>query len=806
MALASAAMLFAACSQEDLLSPQEQLAQSPENNAIQFGTYMGKTGVTRAGYEGSIASAAGLQSVTDGFGVFAYYTGTKTYNQAQYYNSAAVADGDKLVPNFMYNQRVYWDDTNYPSGSGYITSWTYSPLKYWPNEIETGANHAADDQNNNSANDPAISAPHGSGDYYGGNVSFFAYAPYTYVTPSTGTPKTTDDASSSWGNYNGGTTDGITALTSNASKGDPKVTYVVASDGNVVDLLWGTWMGPRENAVKEGNNTGAVGDNDASNDLTGDTYENRILGNYRTNADQTKEKTTGTIGFLFKHALAKIGGSTTYGTGDYSKYGFLVVLDLDDMKGAETGGFYTNNGLSGGSQTTKVTINEITIDAFSLANTAPAGSPAVWKYLKKNQGDFNLATGQWDILTATNTQNANGYETATTDDDAARITHNILPTTTDIADTRNATLATSIAEAMEGAIHKDWDDQPTGVTTVAQNVYAAETNPMVFIPGTQTELYVTCDYYVRTKDANLQKGYSEVRQKIRKKITFTTPLELNKQYSLLMHIGLTGVKFTASVANWDLNTTDPNYDVDGVGGDDIHVEDVYVPINVSELLAFTPTLNTKADGSGSSHNPSTAFESEGGDFYLTNVAVNYSDNSDDDNISFADFGTEKVDITITGGASYESATGKITIPANTTESAQSYTITLKRGDLTTGNYQSETYTLNQKAPNFNSLVSVTLSKTSVNATTSDITPTVKAQYAHTGSASTFDIDVTSGGVHGSPTYTTSTDGSSYSSATSPFTATVSGTPSSGDKLLYVKATYNSVESATAAEVTYTTTP
>ena len=48
MALASAAMLFAACSQENLLSPQEQLAQSPENNAIQFGTYLGKTGTTRA--------------------------------------------------------------------------------------------------------------------------------------------------------------------------------------------------------------------------------------------------------------------------------------------------------------------------------------------------------------------------------------------------------------------------------------------------------------------------------------------------------------------------------------------------------------------------------------------------------------------------------------------------------------------------------------------------------------------------------------------------------------------------------------
>jgi hypothetical protein len=49
---------------------------------------------------------------------------------------------------------------------------------------------------------------------------------------------------------------------------------------------------------------------------------------------------------------------------------------------------------------------------------------------------------------------------------------------------------------------------------------------------------------------------------------------MNKYYSLLMHLGLTSVKFTATVSNWtdatigdgDGNTTDDN--------------DVYLPINV----------------------------------------------------------------------------------------------------------------------------------------------------------------------------------------------------------------------------------
>ena len=64
-------------------------------------------------------------------------------------------------------------------------------------------------------------------------------------------------------------------------------------------------------------------------------------------------------------------------------------------------------------------------------------------------------------------------------------------------------------------------------------------------------------------------GYSQVEQIITKKITFNSAVELNKYYKLLIHLGLTSVKFTATVSGWDAATGGTTPDAD-----------VYVPINV----------------------------------------------------------------------------------------------------------------------------------------------------------------------------------------------------------------------------------
>jgi len=137
------------------------------------------------------ATNTGNQASTDGangFGVFAYYTGKETYSKAQYGYDTSVKY--QLKPNFMYNQRVYWDEA---APTGYITNWTYSPIKYWPNEVQNGD---VDDQDGNTSNDPAQGS-----DSYGGNVSFFAYAPYVFVNTTGANP---GEPTSGQANYNTG--------------------------------------------------------------------------------------------------------------------------------------------------------------------------------------------------------------------------------------------------------------------------------------------------------------------------------------------------------------------------------------------------------------------------------------------------------------------------------------------------------------------------------------------------------------------------------------------------------------------------
>ena len=94
---AAALAMLASCSQNDLEAPV--VAQSQQGDAVEFGTYLCKAATSRAisgavngGVTGSITSAQALAQHR-GFGVFAYYTGNKTYNEAQYvYGGSAVAD------------------------------------------------------------------------------------------------------------------------------------------------------------------------------------------------------------------------------------------------------------------------------------------------------------------------------------------------------------------------------------------------------------------------------------------------------------------------------------------------------------------------------------------------------------------------------------------------------------------------------------------------------------------------------------------------------------------------------------------
>ena len=111
-------------------STDEVVNDFSQDNAIQFGTYVGRNAVSRA----TEITTATLG--TQGFGVFASYTKGEGF------------DATKHGSNFMYNQKVEntsnWDATN----KKFASDWEYTPIKYWPNNV----------------ND---------------KVSFFAYAPHS---------------------------------------------------------------------------------------------------------------------------------------------------------------------------------------------------------------------------------------------------------------------------------------------------------------------------------------------------------------------------------------------------------------------------------------------------------------------------------------------------------------------------------------------------------------------------------------------------------------------------------------------------
>ena len=203
-----------------------EINQRNVDDPISFRPYSGMP-VTKAGKTGELNTDSLKVS---GFGVFAYQT------TGDYSSSA--------TPNFMYNTQVS------------TASWTYSPIKYWPNQIQSG----------DTDSQPATA-------YQADKVSFFAYAPWVAATASTGTP--TDAVTS-----------GITALTSNATAGDPKVSYKVSSDlDSQVDLLWAVSHGTTWTNV-------AGGDNTPTNGLPYLNLQKPAIGT--------------AIHFYFRHALAQL--------------------------------------------------------------------------------------------------------------------------------------------------------------------------------------------------------------------------------------------------------------------------------------------------------------------------------------------------------------------------------------------------------------------------------------------------------------------------------------------------------------------
>lgn len=210
-----------------------------------------------------------------------------------------------------------------------------------------------------------------------------------------------------------------------------------------------------------------------------------------------KPKTGQKVAFNFKHALAKLG---------------LKVVGAFD---AVSGGTKDAN--------TKITVASVTIEGKGFKKTAvlnlnntTADAP-LWEAVDKAE----------DIKLSVSGDNLNSKIKDSGSDQAQTVD--------------------GVTETAQDLLNSD--------ATSAQKAF-------MIIPSSETDksLKVTIDYYVNTTDASLSKGYSRVENKITKTITGFAP-EAGKNYTLLLSLGMTSVKVSATVADWTDETTSTQVDL-----------------------------------------------------------------------------------------------------------------------------------------------------------------------------------------------------------------------------------------------------
>lgn len=292
--------------------------------------------------------------------------------------------------------------------------------------------------------------------------------------------------------------DGIITLPTNSDATRPVITYKLPSTptaSNSVDLLWGIRGQLTYNEADGGNNTVAA--------LSNETY----------NENLTKQTTTERVKFLFKHALAKIGA-------------IKVVADIDGNSSLPTtSGFGSLDG------TTLVTLEEINIkDADGTVVT---------------QNKFDISTGQWSTTSGDITKASSGATVAA--DIKAK-------------SSRTTGITTSLWELESGnpTYSSGWTSPGAGVpTNTPADIYSSDYSPIMFIPGSGQKLAITVKYVVRTYDSALdattasgEGQWTKVTQTITNNVTLPN-MQPNTSYTLVMHLGLTSVKFSAEVSNWD---------------------------------------------------------------------------------------------------------------------------------------------------------------------------------------------------------------------------------------------------------------
>lgn len=509
--------------------------------------------IASGGSKGDITTTV-LKTGDYGFGVVAYHTDASTWAGAS----------NTVIPNFMWNQQVTWSTDN--------SYWTYSPVKYWPNDFSTSK---VDNKEGNGEGKEAW------GSKNGGKVSFFAYAPFVPFSTSSSSfkGKTASKESSP-------ATTGITAITANSVGAEPNVYYVLgtADVNNSVDLLWGL----------RGNSSGY-------NLATNTVDQNPVTSDYNT--DLTKQSVSENVNFLFKHALAKVGGHTPSTDPAGLQTGLQVVLDIDD--GSLADGEKAATAIYGGTKGTGtlVTVEEIKIyDQKSAHDASISGLSKETSDLVK-EGWFNIATGTWDLLTG---QDPSAVQVGAT--------YSSVVTKDYVVGTNGYALNAQIKEGTPTAVttgtpatFSKWQissTDVTGVTTTPQDVYTTDSDvpSLVLIPSnTDQTLVVQVKYIVRTWDSNLNASasgetdgtWTKVTQTITNEVVIpANALKSNKYYKLLIHLGMTSVKFSASVVDWEeAAASSTNGSSNTEANND---KDVYLPSNTLNTVATASTETVSA--------------------------------------------------------------------------------------------------------------------------------------------------------------------------------------------------------------------
>lgn len=394
------------------------------------------------------------------------------------------------------------------------------------------------------------------------------------------------------GNGTLGTDDGIITLPTNTATVHPIITYQLPTTptaSNTVDLLWGVrGQLSYEQANGVANTVGSLG-TEYNTNLTKQTIDERVK-------------------FLFKHALAKIGA-------------IKVVADIDGNSATPT-----SSGFGSLDATTLITLEEISIK--------DNGGTVI------TSNKFDISQGTWSTTPEDVTKASSGANVAA--DIKAK-------------STRTTGIAASLWELESGNptySGSKWTSPGTGVpANTPANIYTSDYSPIMFIPGSGQQLSITVKYVVRTYDANLNASVSSGGEGTWSKVTQTITnivslpvMQPNMNYTLIMHLGMTGVKFSAQVSSWDDSST----------------EVIWLPSNVAAI--------TVASGnSGSANVAATA-----GTFTINLTGLTSSG-------AFTATSSNNTDAAVSA-ASPADASGKgkvtVTLTENTTGIARSFTITI----------------------------------------------------------------------------------------------------------------------------------